>query len=205
MLWVIVAIGAVIGALTLATAHREFIRHWWWLAAVVGSVTAFAGARAEAGAGTALVIVVAGLLMVQTPMDLRTRQLSRWATVIAVALVSAVIAVDAVVDVVGDGAGHSVVRTGVVAVGVAAVVVAVYALLHRLSPRSLGWGDVLLVVPLGLALGYVAADRVAFWQLLASSTGAIHALVLRRMRGASGIPFGPHLLVAAWLVLLVSV
>ncbi len=169
----------------------------WWLAAVVGSVTALVGLRAETFAGAALTVVVAGLLIVQTPMDLRTRHLSRWATVIAVALVGAVIAV----DVIGDG----VVRSGVVAFGVAVVVGAVYALLHRLSPRSLGWGDVLLVAPLGLALGYVAADRVAVWQLLASSTGAVHALVLRRMRGASGIPFGPHLLVAAWLVLLASV
>ncbi len=169
----------------------------WWLAAVVGSVTALVGLRAETFAGAALTVVVAGLLMVQTPMDLRTRHLSRQATVIAVALVSAVIAV----DVIGDG----VVRSGVVAFGVAVVVVAVYALLHRLSPRSLGWGDVLLVAPLALSVGYVAADRMAFWQLLASSTGAVHALVLRRMRGASGIPFGPHLLVAAWLVLLVSV
>ena len=198
MLWVIVASGGVVGVLTLAALDRELIRHWWWLAAVVGGVTAFAGARAEVGAGAALVIVVAGLLVVQTPMDLRSRYLSRWATVIAVALVSVVIAI----DVVGGDVG---VRSGVVAFGVAAMVVAVYALLHRLSPRSLGWGDVLLVAPLGLALGYVAADRVAVWQLLASSTGAVHALVLRRMRGASGIPFGPHLLAAAWLVLLASV
>ena len=117
---------------------------------------------------------------------------------IAVALVSAVIAM----DIVGDGVG---VRSAVVAVGTAAVVVATYALLHRLSPRSLGWGDVLLVAPLGLALGYVAADRVAVWQLLASTTGAIHALMLRRLRGVRTIPFGPHLLVAAWLVLLASV
>jgi leader peptidase (prepilin peptidase)/N-methyltransferase len=116
---------------------------------------------------------------------------------VAVALVSLVIAV----DVIGNGA----VQSGGVAFGIAAVVVAAYALLHRLSPRSLGWGDVLLVAPLGLALGYVAADRVVVWQLLASATGAIHALVLRQLRGVSTIPFGPHLLAAAWLVLLVSV
>ena len=169
----------------------------WWLVAVVGSVTAFVGLRAETIAGAALTVVVAGLLIVQTPMDVRTRHLSRRATMVAVALVSLVIAV----DVIGNGA----VQSGGVAFGVAAVVVAVYALLHRLSPRSLGWGDVLLVAPLGLALGYVAADRVVVWQLLASTTGAIHALALRRIRGASGIPFGPHLLFVAWLVLLVSV
>ena len=169
----------------------------WWLVAVVGSVTAFVGLRAETIAGAALTAVVAGLLIVQTPMDVRTRHLSRRATMVAVALVSLVIAV----DVIGNGA----VQSGGVAFGIAAVVVAVYALLHRLSPRSLGWGDVLLVAPLGIALGYVAADRVVVWQLLASTTGAIHALALRRIRGASGIPFGPHLLFVAWLVLLVSV
>lgn len=197
MLWVLVASGGAAGVLTLAALYRELIRHWWWLAAVVGSLTAFSGSRAETMAGAVLVVVVAGLLMVQTPMDVRTRHVSRRATVIAVALVSVVIAI----DVVG-GAG---LRSLVVAVGVAAVVVAVYALLHRLSPRSLGWGDVLLVAPLGLAIGYVAADRVVVWQLLASTTGAIHALVLRQLRGVRTIPFGPHLLVAAWLVLLVSV
>jgi leader peptidase (prepilin peptidase) / N-methyltransferase len=198
VLWVIVASGGVAGVLTLAALDRELIRHWWWLAAVVGSLTAFSGSRAETIAGAAFAVVVAGLLMVQAPMDVRTRHVSRRATVIAVALVSAVIAM----DVVGDGVG---VRSAVVAVGTAAVVVAAYALLHRLSPRSLGWGDVLLVAPLGLALGYVAADRVAVWQLLASTTGATHALVLGRLRGVRTIPFGPHLLVAAWLVLLVSV
>lgn len=197
MLWVIVATGGAVGVLTLTALYGELIRRWWWLAAVVGSVTAFVGARAETMAGAVLAVVVAGLLIVQTPLDVRTRHLSRWATVIAVALVSVVIAI----DVVGDVG----VRSAGAAVSVAAVIVAVYALLHRLSPRSLGWGDVLLVAPLGLALGYVAADRVAVWQLLASSTGAVHALVLRRVRGASGIPFGPHLLVSAWLVLLASV
>ena len=197
MLWVIVASSGVAGVLTLVALDRELIRHWWWLTAVVGSLTAFSGLRAETVAGAALAIVAAGLLMVQTPLDVRTRHLSRRATVIAIALVSVVIAV----DVVG-GVG---VRSAVVAVGVAAVVMAVYALLHRLSPRSLGWGDVLLVAPLGLALGYVAADRVVVWQLLASTTGAIHALVLGRLRGVRTIPFGPHLLAAAWLVLLVSV
>ena len=170
----------------------------WWLAAVVGSVTALVGLRAETFAGAALAVVVDWLLIVQTPLDVSTRHLSRWATVTAVALVSVVIAV----DVVGGDGG---VRSAGVAVGSAAVVVAAYALLHRLSPRSLGWGDVLLVAPLGLALGYVADERVAVWQLLASTTGAIHALALRRLRGVRTIPFGPHLLVAAWLVLLASV
>jgi prepilin signal peptidase PulO-like enzyme (type II secretory pathway) len=116
----------------------------------------------------------------------------------AVALVSAAI----VIDVIGDGVG---VRKAVTAVGIAAVVVTVFALLHRLSPRSLGWGDVLLVTPLSLAVAHVAIERVLWWQLMASTTGALHALVARRLRGTRSIPFGPHLLLAAWLVLLASV
>ena len=198
MLWVIVATGGAVGVLTLTALYGELIRRWWWLAAVVGSVTAFVGARAETMAGAVLAVVVAGLLIVQTPLDLRTRHLSRRATVTAVALVGVVIAINVVSGDVG-------LRAAVVAVSIAAVVVAVYALLHRLSPRSLGWGDVLLVAPLGLAIGYVAADRVAVWQLLASTTGAVHALALQRLRGVRTIPFGPHLVVAAWLVLLASV
>ena len=198
MLWVLVASGGAAGVLTLAALYRELIRRWWWLTAVVGSLTTFSSLRAETVAGAALTVVVAGLLTVQTPLDVRTRHVSRRATATAVALVSVVIAI----DVVGGAVG---VRSAVVAVGVAAVVFAVYALLHRLSPRSLGWGDVLLVAPLGLAIGYVAVDRVAVWQLLASTTGAVHALALQRLRGVRTIPFGPHLLAAAWLVLLVSV
>jgi leader peptidase (prepilin peptidase) / N-methyltransferase len=179
--------------------HNCIVQNAWRVGAgVVVAVTLAAVLRAETIASAVLAAVVAGLLLVQAPMDVRTRHVSRRATVIAVALVSAVIAM----DVVGDGVGVS---SAVVAVGTAAVVVAAYALLHRLSPRSLGWGDVLLVAPLGLALGYVAADRVAVWQLLASTTGTIHALMLRRLRRVRTIPFGPHLLVAAWLVLLVSV
>ena len=179
--------------------HNCIVQNGWRVGAgVVVAVTLAVVLRAETIAGAVLAVVVAGLLMVQTPLDVRTRHVSRRATVLAIALVSVVITV----DVVGGGTG---VRSLVVAVGVAAVVVAVYALLHRLSPRSLGWGDVLLVAPLALAIGYVAADRVVVWQLLASTTGAIHALMLRRLRGVRSIPFGPHLLVAAWLVLLVSV
>ena len=179
--------------------HNCIVQNAWRVGAgVVVAVTLAVVLRAETIAGAVLAVVVAGLLMVQTPLDVRTRHLSRRATVIAVALVSAVIAI----DVVGGDVGA---RSAVVAVGVAAVVVAVYALLHRLSPKSLGLGDVLLVVPLTLAVAHVALHRVLWWQLLASTTGAIHALMLRRLRGVRTIPFGPHLLVAAWLVLLVSV
>ena len=120
-------------------------------------------------------------------------------------------ALSSTLQLIEDGSTHigvaakDEISSALVALGAAVAVAAVYAVLHKVSPSSLGWGDVLLVVPLALAVGYVALDRVAVWQLLASVTGALHALVARRLRGTRSIPFGPHLLLAAWLVLLASV
>jgi len=145
----------------------------------------------------ALVVVVTVLMMVQVPLDLRTHRLSRGATTWAVVAVAVVVAVDARV-----GGAFAPAATGAMT---AVAVVGVYWLLHRVSPRSLGWGDVLLVAPLTLAVAYVAVERVLWWQLVAATTGAVHAVWVRVRSGSTHVPFGPHLLVAAWLMLVVSV
>jgi len=88
---------------------------------------------------------------------------------------------------------------------IATVVVTMFAVLHRFSPQSLGWGDVLLVAPLALSVALVSANSVVVWQLLASGSGAVHAIAGRLSAGNRTIPFGPHLLFGAWLVLVVSV
>jgi prepilin signal peptidase PulO-like enzyme (type II secretory pathway) len=93
----------------------------------------------------------------------------------------------------------------VLSVMVVLVMVGVYAMTHRVSPHSLGWGDVLLVVPLTLAIAYVSVERVLWWQLVAASTGAVHAGWVRVRHGGRHIPFGPHLLFGAWMVLVTSV
>jgi len=49
----------------------------------------------------------------------------------------------------------------------------------------------------------VAVERVLWWQLVAATTGAVHAVWVRVRSGSSHVPFGPHLLVAAWLMLLI--
>ena len=145
----------------------------------------------------ALLAVVTVLMMVQVPLDLRTHRLSRRATTWAAVAVAIVVAVDAL----ASGAFAPAV-VGVIA---AVAVVAVYWLLHHVSPRSLGWGDVLLVAPLTLVVAYVAPERVLWWQLLAATTGAVHAVWVRVRSGSSHVPFGPHLLVSAWLILVASV
>jgi prepilin signal peptidase PulO-like enzyme (type II secretory pathway) len=92
----------------------------------------------------------------------------------------------------------------VLSVMVVLATVGVYALMHQVSPGSLGWGDVLLVVPLTLAIAYVSVERVLWWQLVAASTGALHAVWVRVRHGGRHIPFGPHLLFGAWMVLVTS-
>ena len=145
----------------------------------------------------ALLAVVTVLMIVQVPLDLRTHRLSRRVTAWAAAAVAIVV----VGDVLAGGAITSV----VVSVMAALAVVGVYWVLHRVSPQSLGWGDVLLVAPLTLMVAYVAVERVLWWQLVAAATGAAHATWVRVRSGRNHVPFGPHLLVAAWLMLVLSV
>lgn len=168
---------------------------WWYVVSGVVGAVSFARNENERAVSTALIVIVTLLLIVQAPLDLVTRRLSRPVTLIASAAVLSTLAVGA----------RDETSSVIVALCLAVAVTAVYAILHTWSPSSLGWGDVLLIAPLALAIGNFSLDGVALWQLLASLTGAIHILVARRLRGAHGIPFGPHLLAAAWLVLLASV
>jgi len=145
----------------------------------------------------ALAAVVTVLMMVQVPLDLRTHRLSRGATTWAAVAVAIVVAVDAW----ASGAFAPAAIGAMTAVAV----VGVYWLMHRVSPQSLGWGDVLLVAPLTLAVAYVAVERVLWWQLVAATTGAVHAVWVRVRSCSAHVPFGPHLLVAAWLMLVAGV
>ncbi len=201
-------VGALVGVVVLISSQRLVTRvardisvaparfAWWaYVGAVVVGAVSLARNENETASSTALVAIVTALMLVQAPLDLVTRRLYRSVTLVASAATLLVVVVAARDDI----------SSALVALGAAVVVAAVYVVLHKVSPSSLGWGDVLLVVPLALAVGYVALDRVAVWQLLASVTGALHALVARRLRGMRSIPFGPHLLLAAWLVLLASV
>ena len=201
-------VGALAGVVALVASQRLVIRvardigvvpkrfPWWaYVGAVVVGAVSLARNENETASSTAFIAIVTALMLVQAPLDLVTRRLYRSVTLVASAATLLVVVV----------AARDEIASALVALGAAVAVAAVYALLHRWSPSSLGWGDVLLVMPLALAVGHVALDRVAVWQLLASVTGALHALVARRLRGTASIPFGPHLLLAAWLVLLASV
>lgn len=172
------------------------VRITWFASGLFGAATALLGSAAALPDATVLAIV-AVLTVVQAPFDLRSHRLSRPVTIAATITIVAI--------VVGDAVASASPRRAIEVVGWAAVVVVVYASLHRVSPRSLGWGDVLLVVPLSVAITFVDADRLVVWQLLAATSGAIHAAIQRVRHGETVIPFGPHLLGSAWVVLATSV
>jgi leader peptidase (prepilin peptidase)/N-methyltransferase len=168
----------------------------WLGAGLLGAATAVIGSTA-AISGAVVLAIVAIFFVVQTPSDLLAHRLSRPVTLAATVAIAGVVAADALAS--------ASLRPVIEVFGWASVVAAVYALLHRVSPQSLGWGDVLLIVPLSVAVAFVDADRLVVWQLLAATSGAAHAVARRARRGSTVIPFGPHLLGSAWVVLATSV
>ncbi|MFM8645675.1 MAG: hypothetical protein ACKODN_10840 [Actinomycetota bacterium] len=170
---------------------------WWCMAsAVLGGVTGWVATSGASPRDTVLTVVIAVLTVIQAPLDVVTRRLSRYATLVSLGGVLVVWVIKVV---------RSARSSALTALVITTVVVTVFAALHRLSPQSLGWGDVLLVAPLALSVALVSANGVVVWQLLASGSGAVHAIAGRLLAGNRPIPFGPHLLCGAWLVLVTSV
>lgn len=144
-----------------------------------------------------MALVVCLLSVVQVPQDVRNRTLSRRATLCAFLVLLAIACVDSLT-------GASFVNLGIASVASALLGVA-FLLLHRRSSASLGLGDVLLVIPLGFALAYHRLADVLTWQLISTTSAACHALVVRIRFRQSSIAFGPHLLVAAVVVLIAGI
>ena len=91
------------------------------------------------------------------------------------------------------------------AVGGAAAMFAVYFLLALISPSSMGMGDVKLALVIGLLLGWFGLNAWLIGLLAAFIVGgliAIAALILRRVTLRGSIPFGPSMLVGAFIALL---
>ena len=166
------------------------------LLTVIGGAT---GVAVGAGlvASPAVLAVTTCLLIVQAPLDLVTHRLARAPTVLALVAMLIVRAIE-----IGQ---RSASRDLLVELSLVAALMAVVVVLHWRSPAALGWGDVLLVAPLALAVVSAGSYSLFMWLLLASSSAAVHGLVLWRRTSRRHVPFGPHLLSAAWLVLVYSV
>ncbi|MFM7525746.1 MAG: hypothetical protein ACKO48_04415 [Actinomycetota bacterium] len=174
----------------------DYSRWWCMASAVLGGVTGWVAMSGASPRDTVLTVLIAVLTVIQAPLDFVTHRLSRYATLMSLGGVLIIW----VIEVVGSSRS-SALR----ALVITTVVVTMFAVLHRFSPQSLGWGDVLLVAPLALSVALISVNGVVVWQLLASGSGAVHAIAVRLLAGDRTIPFGPHLLFGAWLVLVASV
>lgn len=137
------------------------------------------------------------LAVIQIPIDLRKNQLSRSASLSALLFISIVVTVDAAMS--------GSFRNLLVSIMSATFLFGLYLMTHRRVPDALGFGDVVLVFPLGLSIAYFAIDQIGIWQLTSAITGGIHAVLARTVARRNSIPFGPHLLLSALAVLIVSV
>ncbi len=95
-----------------------------------------------------------------------------------------------------------------VAIRIALAGLALYAFYFALAfiyPAGMGFGDVKLAGVLGLYLGYLGWGEVvtgAFLGFLVGGLVGALLIVLRRAGRKSKIPFGPYMLVGAWLTVL---
>jgi leader peptidase (prepilin peptidase)/N-methyltransferase len=84
---------------------------------------------------------------------------------------------------------------------------AIYFVLHMVSPRSMGFGDVKLSFALGLALGWLGWGELLLGLFLGFFYGAVIGIILmivRRRDRKQAIPFGPFMAAGALTAILVG-
>jgi len=75
-------------------------------------------------------------------------------------------------------------------------------ILALVKPGGMGFGDVKLAGVIGLFLGWIGVGSVVvglFSAFLLGGLFSIGLLVLRKAGRKSGIPFGPWMLIGAWV------
>jgi|SRR4051794_25132502 leader peptidase (prepilin peptidase)/N-methyltransferase len=133
------------------------------------------------GAGVAGICVLAWLVTLSV-YDIRERRLPNWLTMPGAAIIIAAAAV------------HG---RGVAAVVGAGALFAVYAVVHLVSPRAMGAGDVKLAIGIGALTGTFAVDVWVLAALGAPLLTAGWAVVAAGLRAESTVPHGPSMCLAA--------
>ncbi|RZS43173.1 leader peptidase (prepilin peptidase)/N-methyltransferase [Herbihabitans rhizosphaerae] len=195
--------GALAGAggrVLLGRLHRGTRVTPGWCEGATGLLWTVLGLRVAGGGGPPwwwlpVPLALAWLAVLLTVVDLRHRRLPDALTLPAYPVLAVLIAVAA-----AGGAGWPLVAR---AVAGALLFWGVHAMVRRLVPGSLGAGDVKLAGVLGAVLGVLGWAALA----LAAVGAAVVTLVLllaaparvsRRWR--TGVPHGPGLLAATWLI-----
>jgi leader peptidase (prepilin peptidase)/N-methyltransferase len=97
-----------------------------------------------------------------------------------------------------QGEYSGLIRAGIAMAGLAIA----YFIMAIVYPGGMGFGDVKLAGVLGIYLGWAGWGPLAVGALAAFVLGGIFGIVLiasRRATRKSGVPFGPWMLVGAWL------
>jgi leader peptidase (prepilin peptidase)/N-methyltransferase len=158
------------------------------LAVVCGVLFGATGARFDDSWALPAYLVLAGALVALSAIDLEHYLLPNR---IVYPLTGAMVVLLGLASL-GDDEPDAFVR-GLLA---GAVVFVVFLVLHLISPRSMGFGDVKLSFTLGLALGWLGWGEVLLGVFAAFVYGAVVGVVLmvvfRRGR-KQAVPFGPFL------------
>ena len=162
------------------------------IAAASGLVAAGVAARSELPAwATAVYLVLLALLLVLTATDLEQRRLPHLVLdpliVLALVFVPLNPGVDPIMALVG-----------------AAAAVAFLGALALVVRGGLALGDLYLVAPIGLMLGWPAIFSALFAAAFLSAGASLVLLATRRVSMRSYIPFGPFLVAGAAFVLLMD-
>ncbi len=199
------AIIAIGGVFAIGGALAERLASTWppdeaqrrpvgWRTALFGAVSGLVGAGVVARSelpwwATGVYLVLLALLLVLTATDLEQRRLPHLILdpliLLAVVFVPFNPGVDPLMAVVGAAAA-------VAFLGAVAVVVR----------GGLALGDLYLVAPIGLMLGWPAIFSALFAAAFLSAGASLVLLATRRVGMRSYIPFGPFLVAGAVLVLL---
>lgn len=184
MVWFIAGSACgVLGALLLRRIRRGADVHWSLCAVPTGLLWAVAESRHPSPHWLAVTLALSWFAVLLTVTDLRHRRLPDVLTLPAYPVATLLLAAGGV-----DLALRALV--GGVAFGL-------FHLTIRLaSPRCIGGGDVKLAGPLGAILGAVSYQALPLALLLACAI----TLAIGLTRPHGGIPHGPGLVAATWMI-----
>jgi leader peptidase (prepilin peptidase)/N-methyltransferase len=167
----------------------------------VATAALFAVVAAAIGAEWALpaFLVWTAALVALSAIDLDTYRLPTPIIYVTGAICAPLLAAAAVLD--GDARGIAEAAAG------AAIGFAVLFVIHLVSPRGMGFGDVRLAGLLGLLLGWIELPMVGvglFLGFLLASLVGVGLLLARRRGRKDRVPFGPFLAAGALVAVLVG-
>ena len=89
----------------------------------------------------------------------------------------------------------------------AVVLFAAYLLMALIYPGGMGFGDVKLAGVIGLYLGWLGWDVLAVGALAAFVFGGLYSiglLIARKANSKTGVPFGPWMIIGAWVAIFIG-